>query len=94
MPTNTLNETVKSFSDVVKEQGLIVVMCCVLLAYVIWSNYTQQSREDKHVEYQQTINKELMVVVSNCTTAMQSQTTATAANTATVEALRMEIMKK
>lgn len=100
-----INDTAKTVSDVLKEQGLAVVLCCVLVGFMLWTNYTQQQREDANLErqceredahllYQQAQSKELMQVVSSNTSVMQSFTKSSDLNTQAVEALRMEIMKK
>lgn len=92
--TERIKESARTLSEIIKEQGLAVVLCCVLIGFVMWTSYSQQQRENNHLEYQQLQTKEMMAVIASNTAAMQSMTTASGVNTAAVEALRMEIMKK
>ena len=100
-----ITEAARTISDVLREQGLAVVLCCVLVGFMLWTNYTQQQREDAslkrqceredaHLLYQQAQSKEMMLVVASNTAAMQAVKESSSATTQAVEALRTEIMKK
>lgn len=76
-----------------KEQGLAVVLCCLLLGFVLWTNYTQQKREDSRITYEQKQAANLLTVISANTSAMHANATANEGTATAIEALRMEIMK-
>ena len=100
-----ITETARTFSDILREQGVAVVLCVILTGFLIWTNYQQSEREDanreaaskreaSHLLYQQEQTKEMITVISANTTAMQSVKESSSATAKAVEALRMEIMKK
>lgn len=104
MMSEEIKEAAKSFSEIVKERGLAVVLCVVLIGFVLWSNYAQTERAKERTEYEReqteqrvaresALNEKLLTVISGNTAVMQAAATSNEANTAAVEALRMEIMK-